>query len=117
MLYAHLRYKTLAEVEPGRAPSLVLDIVNKASGVFFWVFSVVESSLEGFSNRDRISDLQRRIQALPGDLEEYFGYILEALDPIYLPQASRVFRFALEAERPLPLLTFLFVTKKTRAIS
>ena len=112
MLYEHPRYKRLVEFEPERAPSLALEIVNKASGVFFWVFLVVRSLLEGLSSGDRMIDLQKRFQALPVDLEEYFAYMLGGLDPLYLSQAAQFFRYVLESERPIPLLTFSFLDEE-----
>ena len=88
MFHEHPRYIRLLESEPERAPSLILEIVNKASGVFFWVFLVVRSLLEGLSSGDRIIDLQKRVQDLPGDLEEYLTYMLVGLDSLYTSQAT-----------------------------
>ena len=112
MFHEHPRYKRLLESEPERAPSLTLEIVNKASGVFFWVFLVVRSLLDGLSSGDRIIDLQKRVQGLPGDLEEYFAYMLGGLDSLYILQASQFFRFVLESNLPIPLLTFSFLDEE-----
>ena len=112
MFHEHPRYIRLLESEPERAPSLILEIVNKASGVFFWVFLVVRSLLEGLSSGDRIIDLQKRVQGLPGDLEEYFAYILGGLDSLYISQATQFFRFVLESKLPIPLLTFSFLDEE-----
>jgi hypothetical protein len=51
--------------------AIVKDIVAKADGVFLWVVLVVVSLLEGLSNRDEISYLQRRIDLLPQDFGEF----------------------------------------------
>ena len=112
MFHQHPRYIRLLKSEPERAPSLTLEILNKASGVFFWVFLVVRSLLEGLSSGDRIIDLQKRVQGLPGDLEEYFAYMLGGLDSLYMSQASQFFRYVLESKIPIPLLTFSFLDEE-----
>ncbi|KAM0801407.1 hypothetical protein BDR22DRAFT_170924 [Usnea florida] len=112
MFHEHPRYIRLLELEPERAPSLILEIVNKASGVFFWVFLVVRSLLEGLSSGDRIIDLQKRVRSLPGDLEEYFAYMLGGLDSLYISQATHFFRYVLESKLPIPLLTFSFLDEE-----
>jgi hypothetical protein len=55
--------------EPAASAALLDNIVERAFGVFLWVHLVVQSLLEGFSNSDRIADLQTRLDALPGDLQ------------------------------------------------
>ena len=51
---------------------LINDIVNKAQGVFLWVFLVVRSLLRGLTDDNDISILQDRLNHLPVDLDEYF---------------------------------------------
>ncbi|KAL2822236.1 hypothetical protein BDW59DRAFT_149607 [Aspergillus cavernicola] len=108
-LYNHPRFSRLLSLEPERAPQLVHEIVDKASGVFLWVYLVVRSLLEGLTNADRMVDLQRRLQELPADLEQYFLHILTSLNSFYLQQASQLFRLALEAPHPLAVLTFSYL--------
>lgn len=111
-LYKHPRFDRLLSLEPDRAPGLVTEIVDKASGVFLWVYLVVRSLMDGLSNADRISDLQRRLQELPADLEHYFLHILASLDAFYLHQASQLFRLALESRKPLSVLTFSYLDEE-----
>lgn len=108
-LYNHTRFDRLLSLEPDRAPKLVTEIVDKASGVFLWVYLVVRSLMEGLTNADRIHDLQRRLRSLPADLEQFFFHILTSLDSFYLHQASQLFRLALEAQKPLSVLTFSYL--------
>ncbi|KAH7074711.1 hypothetical protein BKA63DRAFT_596298 [Paraphoma chrysanthemicola] len=82
----------LQRSEPNAAAELIDNIVKKASGVFLWVHLVVQSLLEGLSNSDHMSDLQDRLNALPGDLEALFHRILERLQPEYFKQACATFR-------------------------
>ncbi|ODH49869.1 hypothetical protein GX48_03958 [Paracoccidioides brasiliensis] len=108
-LYNHPRFSRALVMEPQRAPKLVSDIVNKASGVFLWVYLVVRSLMDGLTNADRMDDLQRRLDQLPADLEQFFSHILTSLDSFYLKQASQLFRLALEAPKPLAVLTFSYL--------
>ncbi|CAO2649639.1 Nn.00g070240.m01.CDS01 [Neocucurbitaria sp. VM-36] len=85
-------YIQLKLIEPAAASALPTDIVNKASGVFLWVYLVVQSLLEGLSNSDHISDLQVRLDALPSDLEALFDKLLSRLEPQYFRQACETFR-------------------------
>lgn len=85
-------FRRLKDREPHKASDLVQQVVGKSSGVFLWVYLVVESLLQGLSNSDRMSDLQVRLDALPSDLEELFDKLLSRLDPEYFTRACKVFR-------------------------
>jgi len=101
-LQSHPRWPKLCTKEPDKAPKLIRDISTKSSGVFLWVYLVTRSLKDGLSNGDSISDLQRRVDGFPSDLEDYFMHILGRLEPFYLQQTKKFFRIALE--RPAPLL-------------
>lgn len=111
-LNSHARFGRLLAAEPQRAPKLITEIVEKASGVFLWVYLVVRSLMDGLTNANRVSDLQRRLEKLPEDLEQYFLHILTSLDSFYLYQASQLFRLAMEARQPLSLLTFSYLDEE-----
>ena len=57
--------------ERQRCKELVGEVVDRAHGVFLWVFLVVRSLLQGLTNADRIADLQRRLRRLPVDLNKF----------------------------------------------
>lgn len=86
------RFLRLKQREPERAPHLITEIVDKSVGVFLWVILVTKSLLEGLQNCDRISDLQRRLEALPADLEDLYFHMLNHLDDLYKQQASHLFQ-------------------------
>ena len=48
-----------------RYEDFVQEIVERASGVFLWVFLVVRSLRRGFSNADTVGELQERLRVLP----------------------------------------------------
>lgn len=91
-LGSHPRMKKLCRDEPEEAPKLTGEIVAKAHGVFLWVELVVRSLLNGLGNRDRISDLQRRLRLLPEELEDLYRAMLLRIDPVYRLQASQIFQ-------------------------
>lgn len=80
-----------ARQEPELAAQLIEKIVTKANGVFLWVTLAVESLLKGLRNRDDISDLQDRLQALPAELEGMYTLMLNQIEPFYRAQALRTF--------------------------
>ncbi|CAI7584128.1 unnamed protein product [Penicillium glandicola] len=95
-----------------RGIDLVHEVVSKANGVFLWVYLVVRSLQRGLENEDRLPDLQRRLQALPTDLEEYFRHMLDNIDPLYKVEAAKCFDIALQSRRALTLLTFSFLDEE-----
>ena len=92
--------------DSGRCIRLEDEIVSRAQGVFLWVFLVVRSLIEGLTNADRITDLERRLQSLPTDLEAYFRHMLENIEEIYVQQTVQTFHIALQAVEPLSLMTY-----------
>ncbi|KAE9367094.1 hypothetical protein N431DRAFT_304052, partial [Stipitochalara longipes BDJ] len=91
-LGANAQMKELQFQHPEEGSKLVLEIVNKADGVFLWVKLVVLSLIRGLRNSDQISDLQRRLWLLPPSLEDLFTQIIGKLEPVYIQQSSRIFQ-------------------------
>ncbi len=91
------------------ADGLILEIIDKAQGVFLWVYLVVRSLIQGLVNWDRIEDLQRRLRAFPSDLDDFFSHILDSLDGAYRVQTARLFQVSLAAPQPLSLLSYWFI--------
>ncbi|KAK3984169.1 hypothetical protein QBC44DRAFT_385972 [Cladorrhinum sp. PSN332] len=84
-------FALLQRQEPEFTAGLIKNVVCKASGVFLWVKLVVSSLLDGMKYGDRVSDLQKRLDALPPDLDDLYGRILDQLSPSYLEHASQYF--------------------------
>ncbi|KAI0206423.1 hypothetical protein F4808DRAFT_119038 [Astrocystis sublimbata] len=81
---------------------LVEEIVDKADGVFLWVYLVVRSLKDGMTNADTIPVLQHRLRKLPADLSEYFQHILNSVDEVYWEDTTKVFQMLISAQHPLP---------------
>lgn len=91
-LSAHSRFSDLNVDDAKGVERLSQDIVRAAAGVFLWVRLVVRSLLEGIQNYDRAPDLQRRLQALPQDLEALFSHMLHNVPAEYKLESSRIFQ-------------------------
>lgn len=105
------RFKAL-RARDDRSQELVLEIVDKARGVFLWVFLVVRSLLKGLTNADRIVDLQKKLRGFPDTLEEFFRHMLDSVDNDYQEQTAQMFKIALEAGEPLSLMTYSFLDEE-----
>ncbi|KAJ9614088.1 hypothetical protein H2200_002224 [Cladophialophora chaetospira] len=89
--------------------TLALEIVDRAQGVFLWVYLVVRSLQEGLANRDSIAMLQKKLQALPTDLELFFEHILSSVESVYKEKLAGMLQVALEASVPWSLMTYSFL--------
>jgi len=70
----------------------VNEVLCKAEGVFLWVNLVVKSLLKGLGQRDSISDLMRRLEVLPDDLESLYEHMLQSTDSNYKVESSKLFQ-------------------------
>lgn len=85
--------------------SLVEEVVNRAEGVFLWVFLVVRSLLDGIHERDLMLGLHYRLDHLPRNLEDFFRHMIGQIDDAYLrSRTAKAFQLALASPEP-PLLT------------
>lgn len=73
-------YKAMNEVHSSFCASLVDDICARSSGVFLRVVLVTISLLEGFTDGENVSELQRQFKYLPEEFEELFWRVLKGLD-------------------------------------
>ena len=114
-LSTHERMIDLEYEEPGIGKRLASQIVNKASGVFLWVKLVVASLLEGIGNYDDGSELERRLNDLPEDLEDLYRHMLQRIKPSwYLAECFRLLLLVKTAYRPLTILQLSFAVMDDR---
>ncbi|KAH8764057.1 hypothetical protein BGZ57DRAFT_828574 [Hyaloscypha finlandica] len=104
-------YQELQEME-NTTPDLVKDVVDAASGVFLWVYLVVQSLLDGLLNGDSIANLQRRIRQLPKTLKEFFKSMFNNIEVFYLEQTAHIFLVTLKSFGTLPLLGYWFIEQE-----
>lgn len=108
-LEADMKFAKLRARDAESAADLVSNVVARAEGVFLWVYLVVRSLLRGLRNEDDLSDLGRRMKALPPDLGDYFRRMLDEIEPVYRHRTARLFLTLSVARTSLPVLTFFFL--------
>jgi hypothetical protein len=74
------RFADLGLPDTSNCAQLVVETVEKAKGVFFWVFLM----------KSNVLDLRRRLRLIPADLMDYFKQMVGTLDTFYLSQASKL---------------------------
>lgn len=75
---------------------LVQTIVEKAEGVFLWVYLAVRDLLQGIRDGDRPSDLLRKVDGFPPDLDEFLQSILVSIDPTHQQEVEKHFQLAFQ---------------------
>lgn len=98
-------YRDLAKHD-ARCVSLVDDIVRRAQGVFLWVHLVVASLRRGLVAEDDFDDLNRRLNDLPDDLEEYFMHMLRSIESVYWKQTVNILLITIHAGQSLPIMAY-----------
>jgi hypothetical protein len=102
-LSKHPQFPAL-QLQDHRYNKLVEDIIEKAQGVFLWVFLVVRSLLRGFTDDNHISVLENRLNGLPAGLEEYFKKMLDTIEDVYQENTARIFQVSVHTTQPLSAL-------------
>jgi hypothetical protein len=98
----NLGFVALKRGDPEFASSLIDNVSAKASGVFLWVVLVVQSLLEGLTDGERLSELQRRLDSIPADLETLFWKILKSVDFGRISQILQIVEDSINTHGKLP---------------
>ncbi|KAK4165459.1 hypothetical protein QBC43DRAFT_351029 [Cladorrhinum sp. PSN259] len=107
-LRGHARWAQLAVDNKVNATELLAEITKRAKGVFLWVFLVTRLLREGMTNYDTIADLQKRLNTIPEDLEQFFKQILSSVEPFYHDKMEGTLQLALTAQGPMDSEVYLF---------
>ncbi|KAI9660993.1 MAG: hypothetical protein M1821_009320 [Bathelium mastoideum] len=110
-------FQSLAACEPGYASRLTYRIAQKACGVFLWTSLVVDSLLTGLSNCDRISDLEKRLEETPDDLEELYEKMLKSIEKFYAGHVSQIFQLVREGNGNMTALMLSFADEEDENIA
>ncbi|KAL1870896.1 hypothetical protein Daus18300_004985 [Diaporthe australafricana] len=103
------KFARLRTRDADSASALISNVVTRSEGVFLWVYLVVRSLLRGLRYEDSMRDLKHRMEALPPDLETYFGRMLHEIEDVYRQRTARLFLALSVARTSLPVLTFFFL--------
>jgi hypothetical protein len=102
----------LQTLDPDFANQLIENITQKSQGVFLWVALVTDSLVEGLSDGERLDDLQRRLDALPADLESLFSKVLDSLNPVQKRRIGPIVQIIRASQDPMTLLMFSFADEE-----
>ena len=106
-LESHPRWRSIA-TNPSRAQQLIGEITERASGVFLWVFLVTKKLREGLTNYDTFSELLRRLESFPVELDAFFRHILKSVDGAYHGVMATSLQITIAAANPLDIKIYAF---------
>jgi hypothetical protein len=98
---SNLGFAELQGRDPQSASALIDNVSTKASGVFLWITLITQSLLEGLAYGERLSQLQKRLDSPPADLETLFWRIL---NPVDFERASQLFQIVRASQEQLNIL-------------
>ena len=104
----HKQFRKLVQSNPEYS-ALVQEVVDKAQGVFLWVYLVVRELLEGLLYNDTLHTMRRRLNHFPADLEAYFRHMINSIPKIYLKETAQTFRIALSRDEPFFMMTYSYL--------
>jgi hypothetical protein len=119
-LESHPHFQELSKLEPTEVQCLIDKILDRSSGVFLWVTLVVKSLLQGLANFDHVSDLMKRLEELPAELDQLFSRMIGSISPaFYVEQAARLFQLMYQSSSSLTAskLSFALEQGDTLALS
>lgn len=79
---------------------MLSNMVSKAEGVFLWLYLATGSLLRGWENGDDMTELESRLEALPGGLSELYADMWSRLNEdsaVYHKVAAEYFYLVLDA--------------------
>lgn len=91
----------------------VQEVVDRAHGVFFWVFLAVRALRRDMSTNDTINDCLQRLHAIPSDLDEYFTLILTSTPAPHREETARLLQTSSAAHEPQLVFTLSFFSDPT----
>ena len=105
---------TLAERTDKRYGLFVDEVIERALGVFLWVYLVVHELLLGLGERNKLEDLQAKLDTMPDDLESYFKRIFDRVDKAHRTESAKVFLLTIHAIQPLSIVCYHYLEKEHR---
>lgn len=98
-------FRKLQRLDP-ECNSLINEIVDKAQGVFLWVFLVTRSLIRGLTNGDSIQTLRVRLRQFPPELEPYFMHMFKGIESVYLQESAELLQISVAALEPQPTMLY-----------
>ncbi|KAH7176930.1 prion-inhibition and propagation-domain-containing protein [Dactylonectria macrodidyma] len=77
---------------PEESTSLLRELVQKSSGVWLWIILACRSIRSGFDDHDRLSEIRRRVDDLPPELEDMFMHMLGKVRKRHQQQGAQLMK-------------------------
>ncbi|KAK1502812.1 hypothetical protein CABS01_09423 [Colletotrichum abscissum] len=106
-LQRHERWEFLEGAE-SQGEDLILEIEQRASGVFLWVYLVVKQLRKGLTNHDSLYFLRESLRRVPVELDKFFTQILNSVDVEYHERMATTLQIAVAANEPLHAMAYDF---------
>lgn len=88
-------FMTKQQLYPEILPQILSIIVERAHGVFLWVYLVVRELLKALRDGCPIHNVTEVLRSIPLDLDDYSKRMLEQMEPRYRQYASRILQIQL----------------------
>jgi hypothetical protein len=104
-----------ANISKNALAKLQKQIIEKSEGVFLWVSLALRTLEQGLLAEDRVTDLEKKINSLPPELDDLFEFLFDSITkrshPIDCRNAIRTLAIAtnLPTRRSLPLTRYSFL--------
>ena len=105
---------TQAERADKRYGKFVNEVIERALGVFLWVYLVVKELLKGLGERNKLEDLQAKLDTMPDSLESYFKQIFDRIDKAHRTESAKVFLLTTHAVQPLSVACYRYLEYEHR---
>ena len=100
------------KVQDDRYDELAKEIMDKAQGVFLWVFLVVRSLRRGLTNADTLLVLQHRLRQFPTDLKDFYSQMAGNIESVYHEQMAKSLHIAVALSEPSPVLLYSYLDEE-----
>jgi len=101
---ANDKFRRLGKSHQCRA--IISQIVDDAKGVWLWVFLVTRDLVRAVNRNEGTETLRRIVERFPKELEDYFRFIIDRVEPPYREEMAQIFLITIEEVQPLPLFIF-----------
>lgn len=105
---------TQAERADKRYGMFVNEVIERAQGVFLWVYLVVKELLKGSGERNKLEDLRAKLDTLPDTLGSYFKQMLGKIDKAHRTESAKAFLLATHAVQPLSVACYRYLENEHR---
>lgn len=108
-LAKNMEFNLFEDRDEKECKELVNRIVDKAEGVFLWVFLVVQTLMQKLIDGDTMMQVLDELSRIPRDLIDFFKQILEGISPADRARAGLYLKVKLASELPLSLMSLSFL--------